>query len=412
MRVQEALNRILELNQTVVRRVEVGDAGITVTVDLAGPHLCPCGQRVTARYDSSPRRWRHLDVAGRVLWLQTALARVWCTTCQRVRTVEVPWARAGSRYTHAFEQHVAWLGQRMDISSLARLMRCGWDSVYRIVGRVVAENLVDSRFDGLRRIGVDEVSYKRGHKYLTVVVDHDRRRVVWVGVGKSSETLAEFYQALGPERCRLLTAATMDGGKAYQRATREHAPQALICMDPFHVIKWAGEALDSAFGSSRITELKAELGEITGNKLRAWRLARHTVRSGQENLTTEHHKVLGLLRRERKDLYLDWQLKEELRDLFSDVGVDVARAYLTDWITRARRKGSRAMYNLANKIDKHVDMIIAGIEQGLSNARLEGTNTRIKVIQRRGYGMPNPRSLTAMIYLCCGGLDIALPTAN
>jgi transposase len=291
-------------------------------------------------------------------------------------------------------------------------MGCGWDAVHRIVRRVVADHLVATRFDGLRRIGVDEVSYKRGHKYLTVVVDHDRRRVVWIGEGKSAQTLEQFYTELGKDRCARLEAVTMDGGTAYRKATREHAPQAVICMDPFHVMKWAGQALDSAFAASQISGLKSELAAITGNPRRSWRMARHAVRAGQENLDPEHRKVLRLLRGERAGLYRDWQLKEELRDLFSDISPLLAAAYLHDWIAHARREGSRPMYQLANRIANHADMIIAGIENGLSNARLEGTNTRIKAIQRRGYGMPNPTSLASIIYLCCGGFDIELPTAN
>ncbi len=412
MRVQDVFNSILQLDQALVTGVEVTGGTVLVTVDLVGPYRCGCGQEVLGRYDSSLRRWRHLDVAGRVLWIQAQLARVACTACRRVRTVAVPWARTGSRYTRAFEQQVAWLGQRMDLSSLARLMRCGWDTVHRIVGRVVTEHLTDDRFEGLRRIGVDEVSYQRGHKYLTVVVDHDRRRVVWIGVGKSTETLAEFYDELGPERCQQLEAVTMDGGTAYRGATTEHAPDAAICMDPFHVMKWAGQSLDDAFSASRVSSLKAQLAEITGNPRRSWRLTRHTVRAGRERLTDEHHKILALLRSERGELYRDWQLKEELRDLFAVIDPDLAADYLTAWLARTRQEGSRAMFMLANKIDKHADMIIAGIERGLSNARLEGTNTRIKTIQRRGYGMPNPHSLIAMIYLTCGKLEIHLPTTN
>lgn len=412
MRVQDVFNSILGLDQAQVRDVVVEPAGITVTVDLLGPHRCGCGHETASRYDSTWRRWRHLDVAGQTLWIRALLARVRCPQCERVRTVDVPWARPGSRYTRAFEQHVAWLGQRMDLSSLARLVRCGWDAVHRIIARVVADHLGDERLDGLRRIGVDEVSYKRGHKYLTVVVDHDRRRVVWVGVGKSSSTLAEFYAELGPDRCQQLEAVTMDGGTAYRRATTEHAPQATVCMDPFHVMKWAGEALDAAFADSRVSSLKTELAQITGNPRTGWHTTRHAVRAGRERLTSKHHKILGLLRRERRDLYRDWRLKEELRDLFAVIDADLAADYLTSWLTRTRRHGSRAMFMLANKIGKHADMIIAGKELGLSNARLEGTNTRIKAIQRRGYGMPNPHSLIAMIYLTCGGFEIDLPTTN
>ena len=304
------------------------------------------------------------------------LPRVACPACRKVRTLEVPWARTGSRYTRAFEGQVAWLAQRMDLSSLARLTRCGWDAVHRIVARVVNDHLVEDRFEGLRRIGVDEVSYKKGHKYLTVVVDHDRRRVVWIGEGKSAETLGAFYDELGPQRCEGLEFVTMDGGSAYRLATTEHAPQAVICMDPFHVMKWAGEALDTAFGRSQIGDLKVQLGQITGNRLRTWRVARSTVRSGKEHLDTQAHKVLKLLRAQRRELYRDWELKEELRDLFSDVAPEGARAYLHTWLERARRTGSTSMFTLANRIGKHADMIIAAVENKLSNARLEGTNTR------------------------------------
>lgn len=412
VRVQEVFNSILDLGQATVRDVRVEPDGVVAHVALRGPHRCPCGQEVYATYDSTLRRWRHLDVAGKTMWIEATLARVRCEACQRVRTVEVPWARTGARFTRAFEQHVAWLAQRMDLSGVARLMRCGWDSIHRIVGRVVAEHLTPTRFEGLRHIGVDETSYRRGHKYLTVVIDHDRRRVVWVGEGKSADTLAKFYTELGHEGCAQLVAVTMDGGKPYRRATTEHAPQAVICMDPFHVMQWANEALDQTFAASRIAALKTQLATITGNPLRAWRTARHAVRAGQERLEDKHRDVLKLLRSERADLYTDWQYKEELRDLFHTVGPDLARAYLDDWLTRTRRGGSPAMFTLANKIAKHADLIVNGLEHGLTNARLEGTNTRIKAIQRRGYGMPNPTSLTAMIYLCCGNIDIQLPTAN
>lgn len=415
MRVQEVFNSILGFEDVRVIDVvldEARDLGVWVTLEQTGPLRCPCGQAVATRYDSSWRAWRHLDVAGRALWIQARLARVWCPACSRVRTAQVSWARPGARVTRGFEQQVAWLAQRMDISSVARLMRCGWDAVHRILRAVVADHLHEDRFDGLRHIGVDEVSYKRGHKYLTVVVDHDRRRVVWVGEGRGVDTLDRFYAELGSERAAQLGAVTMDGSPAYRSSTTTNAPQAEICLDPFHVMQWANAALDTAFNASRIGQLKSKLATVCGDPRRGHRTARTAVRSGQENLLPVHHQALRVLRRERYALYRDWELKEELRDLFSSVAVRHARAYLTTWIEVAQQIGGPAMKALARRLIKHTEAIISGIELSLNNGRLEGTNTRIKAIQRRGYGMPNHESLITMIYLNCGKLDIELPTRN
>jgi transposase len=422
VRVHSEFNSILGLPGASVSDVEVRAAGIVVTVVLApGAQRCSCGRAVASRYDQKLRRWRHLDVAGRMLWIEAMVPRVWCRDCDRVGMVPVGWARLGSRFTLEFEQQVAWLAQRMDIASVARLMRCGWDAIGRIVSRVVADHLDDDavRFGGLRRIGVDEVSYKKGRHFLTLVVDHDRRRVVWVGVGRSKDTLKQFYDRLGPDRCRLLESVTMDGSPAYRTATEESAPQARICLDTFHIMQWVSRALDEVFAASRVTGLREELSRITGTSTRpgrargrGWATARHAVRAGQERLTGTHRQVLALLRRERAELFRAWQLKEELRDLFTVVAPEAARAYLREWIRRAGASGIGPIAALALKLSKLRELIIAGIEERLTNSRLEGTNTRIRVIQRRGYGMPRPDSIITMIYLCCGGLEIALPTRN
>jgi transposase len=140
--------------------------------------LCPCGRSVGARYDTSRRRWRHLDFGACQVWLEADIHRVDCRACGRVRTEQVPWARPGARHTSDFENLVAWLAQRMDKSSIARLMRCSWEAVDAIVCRVVTDHIDDTRLDNLYRIGVDEISYTRGRKFLTIVADHDTGHVI------------------------------------------------------------------------------------------------------------------------------------------------------------------------------------------------------------------------------------------
>nr|WP_239063345.1 ISL3 family transposase [Streptomyces sp. SID13031] len=392
----------------VVGVVFTGDEAVVTVRRVAKVHRCPCGCRVPGRYDRSVRRWRHVDACGMKMWLEAEVARIWCPDCERVRTEDVPWARPGARHSQAFEDTVAWLATRMDKTSLAQLMRCSWEAVDRIVGRVVVERLDDSRLNNLVRIGVDEISYLRGHRYLTVVVDHDTGRVVWVGKGHGVETLEEFYRELGFLRRKKLKAVTMDASSAYISATRTMAAQAVICIDPFHVIKWTNEALDAAFRNSAIPTLKAQMKQARTNA--PWRKARFALRAGRQKLRQEHHKILKVIRAERTELHKVYLLKEELRDLFQIIDPGQADSYLRDWVQRAAGSGSSAFRSLAQKIVRHADGIIAAVELGLSNSRSEGVNTKIRVIQRRGYGHPKAQSLATMIYLCCSGIQISLPT--
>jgi transposase len=177
VRVTTAFNRILGMAGATVEAVQFTPAGIVVGIRARSRRLrCPCGQLSRARYDSSRRRWRHLDMAATKVWLEAEVARIDCRQCGRVRTQEVPWARHGARHSRDFEDVVAWRCQRTDMTTVAGLLRCSWAAVHAIAGRVVVERLAADRLDGLYRNGVDEISYRRGHQYLTVVACHDRAR--------------------------------------------------------------------------------------------------------------------------------------------------------------------------------------------------------------------------------------------
>jgi transposase len=157
----------------------------------------------------------------------------------------VSWAAHDSRFTHEFEQMTAWLAQRMDKTATCKLMGINWRTVGTIIERVVAARLDPARLDELYVIGVDELSFRRHHEYVTVVVDHLKKRVVWVGEGKGEKTLQQFFDEVGPERSQALTHVTMDLGAAYQAAVEARAPQAQKVFDRFHVQKLANEALDT-----------------------------------------------------------------------------------------------------------------------------------------------------------------------
>ena len=246
MRVTTAFNKMLSIPGASVSSVVFAPEGIVVGLRRrSGRPRCPCGAKGSGTYDTSVRRWRHLDLGASKLFLQARIRRLHCRRCDRVVTEAVPWARPRARHSRDFEDVVAWLAQRGDKTTIARLLRTSWETVAGIVTRVVTEAIDERRLTGLLRIGVDEVSYRKGHRYLTVVADHDQAgRVVWAGEGKNAATLGLFYDELGESGCAALEAVSMDLGAAFKKATDTHAPQARQCVDPFHLVALANEAIN------------------------------------------------------------------------------------------------------------------------------------------------------------------------
>ena len=404
MRVTTAFNRMLSVPGASVAGVAFGPEGVVVELRLRARRLhCPCGWSSAARYDTSKRRWRHLDLGACRLWLTADIRRLECRRCGRVRTEALPWARPGARHSRDFEDVVAWLVQRTDKTSAATLLRCSWEAVDNIVKRVVADHLDEARLEGLYRVGVDEVSYKRHHRYLTIVADHDTGRVVWVAKGKRGAALEAFYAALGPERCDQLEAVSMDLGTIYRDATRRRVPHAVICFDPFHVIQLANRAIDAVHKSTGREHPH-------GMPNRDWRRTRVALRAGAERLHPDQHELLNQFRRQRHRLWRAWELKEGLRDLYRCIDPSFARAHLKRWITSATRSRIPAFVNLARQIRHNFEGIVAAVERDLSNSRLEGINAKIRLIQRRGYGYHSVDALAAVIHLCLGGITVTLPT--
>ena len=276
------------------------------------------------------RRWRHLDLSGSKLWLEAEIRRLWCRRCDRVRTEVVPWARPGARHTGDLQDLVAYMAQRMDKTTVCRLLRVSWEAVAKIVIDVVADHLDAARLDGLYRIGVDEVSYRKGHRYLTVVADHDRDgAVVWAHEGHDAATLEAFYDELGEQRCAQLQAVSLDMGVAYKAATDAKAPEARQCVDPFHVIQLANLAIDKTRRTAverlerrahpapkRPTGRPPKGSPPTPTRPRWIKYTRWALVKDPDDLTDDQHDVLHQLRHERSVLYRCWQLKEGLRDLY------------------------------------------------------------------------------------------------
>ncbi|MEX2552244.1 MAG: ISL3 family transposase [Actinomycetota bacterium] len=425
MRVTTAFNKMLGIRGATVSEVTFTPAGVVVDLRRRSKRLvCPCGFTTTAAYDSSIRRWRHLDLGACRLLLKSQIRRLDCRRCHRVRTEQVPWARPGARHTKDFEDVVAFLAQRVDKTSVARLLRVSWETVANIVVRVVADTIDDSRLNELYRIGVDEVSYRKGHRYLTVVADHDRAgAVVWASEGRKAQTLKGFYDQLGDERKAKLQAVSLDMGSAYAKATTDEVPHATQCVDPFHVVQLANEAVDKARRWAWNLERSANQQPKRGrgrppkgspppapNQARSLKHTRWALLKDPEHLSDAQLKVLDSLRRQRSVLYRCWQLKEGLRDLYRLAQPKEAAAHLKRWLSWACRCRIPSFVKLSETIRANRDRIVAAVELGLSNSKLEGLNSKIRLINHRGYGHHSATALIAMIYLCCGGITVQLPT--
>ena len=386
MRATTAFNKMLAIPGAHVTGVVFTPTGIVVDLGRRAKRLrCPCGWSTRAVYDRSRRSWRGLDMGTAKVFLRAQIRRLMCRRCGRVRTEAVPWARPGARFTRDFEDVVAWLAQRMDKSAISRLLRCSWEAVANIVTRVVAEQLDDARLRDLYRIGVDEVSYRKGHRYLTVVADHDRDgAVVWVGEGKSAATLGAFYEQLGEDGCAQVQAVSMDLGAAFKKATDTHAPTARQCVDPFHLVALANEAINKARRWTwNIERDRARHAAALAGPKRAGRPPAGSPPPGRDQARWVKHTRWALL---KDPEHLNW------------------------WLAWACRSRIPAFITLFKTVRANRDRILAAVQLGLSNSKLEGLNSKIRLINHRGYGHHTAAALIGMIYLCCGGLTIQLPT--
>jgi len=342
------------------------------------------------------RRWRTLDVGTTKAYLQAAAPRVECPE-DGVVVAHVPWARPGAKHTWAFEDTCAWLAAHAAMSVLTVLLRIAWRTVAAIVTRVVADGRdTNDLLAGLTRIGIDEISYRKGHRYLTVVVDHTTGRLVWASEGRNQDTLGKFFDQLGSERAKLLTHVSCDGAEWIHALVRERAPKAVICLDAFHVVMWTMRALD-----------KVRVRTMT----RAGITDRHAmwaVRKNPPDLSTEQRTSLAEIAATNNTLYRAYLLKEQLREVFRVKGKK-GRQLVAGWLSWASHSRIPEFVDLARSIRRYRDLIWNTLDHGLSNARSEATNTHLRALTKRAYGFHSPDALIAMALLTRGGLCPPLP---
>ena len=324
-----------------------------------------------------------------------------------VRVAAVPWARPGAGHTRAFDDLAAWLVCQASKTAVCRLLRTTWRTMGQIVDRVVADAdaVAGDRLAGVRRIAIDEISYRRGQKYLTVVVNHATGRVLWIGVGRDKATLAGFFQVLGPQRCAQIALVSADGADWIFYAVTEYCPNAKICLDPFHVVSWATKALDEirahVWSAARRGGQKALAQGLKGARYALWK--------NPGDLTERQQAKLSWIKDTNQPLYRAYLLKEQFRQIFATGGEE--RVELLDaWLAWAARSQLTPFVELARRIRVHFRPdIVNTLIYRLSNGRMESTNTKIRLLTRIAFGFKSTDALIALVKLHLGGYDLKLP---
>ena len=411
MRVTTAFKHLMDLSGVTVTDVEFQPAKVVVDVKLASAKLhCPeCDFTTRSRYDARPvaSSWRHLDLGAWRLEVRAALWRLRCPT-HGVRTEGVPFARAGSRFTRDFEDLVGWLATTMDKTALCRLVRIDWDTVGRIIERVMETGLDPKRLDNLFVCGADEVSWRKGHSYITLVSNHESGKFVWGKEGKDAATLDCFFDELGEQRSAAITAMSMDMGPAYEKSARKekHAVNAVICYDPFHVVQLATTALDKVRRS-----VWQDLRKLPDQQAaKRFKGARWALLKNPGDLTDDQAATLRKLKRRGGDLWRAYALKEALRAVFAgDLDEDEVSMMLDRFCSKAQRSGLKPFVTAAKTIRKRKAGILAAVRLGINNARHEGLNRRVRLIVNRAYGFHSANAALGLIMLTLGPIEHVLP---
>ena len=401
--------RLLELEKTVVEAVEEENGAIVISVRPAFSQRdrCPHCRRRCPGYDlgEGRRRWRALDLGTTFCFLEADAPRVECRL-HGVVVAAVPWARHDAGFTRSFDDTAAWLAVNTSKSAICQLLRIAWRTVGRVCERVSAEAKAGrDLFAGLTELGFDEISIRKGQKYLTVVVDHHTGRLVWAAFGRDRKTVEKFLDLLGEERCKQIRLVSCDDADWITRPIAERCPQTVICLDPWHIVKAATDALDdvrrAVWNEARRAGNKQLAKQLKGARFALWKRP--------ENLTERQQHKLAFIQKLNTPIYRAYLLKEQLRQIYHADSVQAALALLDGWLKWARRCRLEPFVKLARRITEQRSRVEAALQHSLSNARIEQVNTQIRLIIRRGFGYRSPDAVIALAMLSLAGLCPPLP---
>jgi transposase len=346
-------------------------------------------------YDRKTRRVRDLSCGDRRIFLEVEVRRVQCRSCGKVKQEKLDWLSDNPFYTKRFGFYVGRRCQSSTIKALAEELHLDWQTVKDLEKQYLCEQIRRAGSPAPQAIGIDEISIRKGHTYRIVVSDLVRHRPIWFGGQDRSEaSMDEFFKSLGPRKSAGIRLAVMDMWKAFRNSTERHAPQAAILFDKFHVLRQLGKALDSV--------RKSEYARLTGKQRRFIKGQKYALLAHPENLTSGGRAQLRLLLKANKRLNTAYVLKEQFGQLWSYGREGWARRFFETWRASLKWQRLKPYEKFAAMIDRHWDGLAAYCrpENKVSLGFVEGLNNKIRVIQRRAYGLRDEEYLRLKILAC------------
>jgi transposase len=400
--IETFIRKQLRLKAHTVTRVEETAECMVVYIDRLSNRLLRCGvcrRRCRQVHDiRKQREWRDLSMRKLPLQLRYRPRRVECPRCG-VRVEDFPWAEPWARVTTALSNAVAVLARELSWQGTAREYGLNWKSVATIVKRAVQYGLKHRKRPPVHAIGIDEVSRRKGQVYLTVVYDLERRVLLWVGDERTEEAVRPFFtKEMGKRRCQTLRVVCMDMWAAYAKLVREHAVNAQILFDRFHIVKHLNEAVDTARRDLR--------RQLTAKQRVSFKGTRWLLLKNPWNLNSSQEERLSTLVQWNSPLVRAWYLKESFQLFWTYRQPWRAKQHLLKWMNSAIRSRLAPFQKFVGMLRSHLDGILAWTKIRLSNGAVEGMNNKIKSISHRSFGFRTAENFIAAIYHCCARLPL------
>lgn len=400
--IETFIRKQLHLKAHTVTKVEETGECMLVYIDRLGKRLLRCGvcrQRCLEVHDiRREREWRDLSMRKLPLKLRYQPRRVECPRCG-VRVEDFPWAEPWARVTTALSNAVAVLARELSWKGTAREYGLNWKSVATIVRRAVQYGLKHRKRPPVHAIGIDEVSRRKGQVYLTVVYDLERRVLLWVGDDRTEEAVRPFFTTeMGKRRCQTLQVVCMDMWAAYAKLVRDHAVNAQILFDRFHIVKHLNEAVDAA---------RRDLWrQLTTKQRVSFKGTRWLLLKNPWNLNSGQQERLSTLVRWNSPLVRAWYLKESFQLFWTYHQPWRAKQHLLKWMNSAMRSRLEPFEKFVGMLRSHLDGVLAWTKTRLSNGAVEGMNNKIKSISHRSFGFRTAENFIVAIYHCCARLPL------
>ena len=402
MLIETFIRKQLRLKAHTVTKVEETGECMLVHIDRLGQRLLRCGvcrRRCLDVHDiREERTWRDLSMRKLPLKLCYRPRRVECPRCG-VRVEDFPWAEPWARVTTALFNAVARLARELSWQGTARQYGLNWKSVATIVKRAVEYGLRHRARPPVHVIGIDEVSRRKGQVYLTVVYDLERRVLLWVGDDRTEEAVRPFFtKEMGARRCHTLRVVCMDMWAPYAKLVREHATNAQILFDRFHIVKHLHEAVEEV--------RRSEMRRLSVKERVVFKRSRWLLLKNPWNLTGDQKERLSTMVRWNTPIVRAYYLKESFQLFWDYRQPGRAKSHLKKWMRSAMGSRLDPFKRFVRMLRDHLDGILPWTSLRLSNGAVEAMNNKIKSISHRSFGFRSAQNFIAAIYHCCARLPL------